>query len=165
MVFTYAIIQISPIVQLVLSALVAVACAAPHHSGASVSSWGHHETSLPIVYDAAEVVVAAQPEYAHVGSIVNHVPTAVSHQSRTDYHSEPIVKSVLAPIEYVQPIVHQHIAQPIVHHQQIVEPTLVYASSPIAHHQPIVHHQQISPVVYSSQPLLHAAHHQLVQAW
>lgn len=148
-----------------LSVLVAAAVAAPHHT-ASHSVWP--AASSPLVYTVADhsadvVIAAAEPEYAHVGSVVSNVPTAVSHQSRTDYHSTPVVKSVLAPVEYVQPIVHQH-----------VEPAhVVYAAEPVVHHHHEIHQQP--QLVYTSQPLVHAAaapqlvavHSapQLVQAW
>lgn len=108
-----------------LSAIVAVVAAAP--SGLYTSS--HYET--PIAYES---VVAVQPELHHVGSVVEHIPTAVSHQSRTDYHSKPIVKSIIAPVEYVQPVVHH-------------APAIAYHSAPIHHH---------SASVYAAAPLIHA---------
>lgn len=104
--------------QLVLSAIVAIAAAAP--------APGYYHAAAPLV------TVAVQPEYAHVGSIVKHIPTAVSHQSRTDYHSTPVIKSVLAPVEYVQPIVH-HAPAISVHHAPIVH------AAPLLHAAPLVH--------------------------
>lgn len=60
--------------KLVLSVLIAVAAAAP--------SGIHGYGAYPLAYDL-------QPEY-HVSNVITgHVPTAVSHQSRVDYHSKP----------------------------------------------------------------------------
>lgn len=104
-----------------LSAIVAIVAAAP--SGLHYAS--HYDAPL-----AYETVVAVEPEYHHVGDVVEHIPTAVSHQSRTDYHSKPIVKSILAPVEYLQPIVHHapiaYHSLPSYHHH--------YASEPLIHH-------------------------------
>lgn len=88
--------------KLVLSAVLAIAVAAPSHYGA-----------LPYV--------DLHPEY-HVSSIVEHVPVATSHQSRTDYHHKPILTPIIEPVA-----VHS------VHHAP-----LVY-SSPIVHHSSYLH--------------------------
>lgn len=82
---------------MVLSVILTIAAAAP-------SGLYHGEYEHPIAY---ETVVSVEPEYHQVGAVVNHVPTATSYQSRTDYHSEPIVKSVLASVDYIQPTIHQ----------------------------------------------------------
>jgi len=114
---------------LVLSVVLAVAAAAP--------SGLYHES--PIAYES---VVAVQPEY-HVSAVVEHVPTAVSHQSRTDYHSKPVVHSVLAPVVHAAPIVH---AAPVVH--------AVHAA-PIAYSAPIISHSYGHSYAHSA-PLVHS---------
>lgn len=99
-----------------LSAIIAIAAAAP--SG---------------LYDAPllhQSIISVEPELRQVGAIVNHVPTAVSHQSRTDYHSKPVVKSVLAPVEYIERRVHQ---SPAI---AISSPAVYARAAPIA----IAHH-------------------------
>lgn len=161
-----------------LSVLIAAAVAAPHQSAATYSVWPapsssfqvHHVAAdVPVVQaaavadDSADVVIsaaaaAAEPEHVHVGSLVEHVPIAVSHQSRTDYHSTPVVKSVLAPVEYVQPIVHVQHPQPAAH--------VVYTAEPIVHHietkplQFTVH--SVPQYVRSAPVLLKSAHHLLL---
>lgn len=67
-------------VKLVLSVLIAVAAAAP--------SGIHGYGAYPLAYDLA-------PEY-HVSNVITgHVPTAVSHQSRVDYHSKPVITPII----------------------------------------------------------------------
>lgn len=112
-----------------LSVLIVAAAAAPSYYPSHHHAIQHHET-----------VVLAEPHYEHVGSIVKHIPVATSHQSRTDYHSTPIVKTVLAPVEYVQPIVHH---APIVHHH--VEPSVVYS-----------HHHSAPLLSYAASPVHHS---------
>lgn len=97
--------------QLVLSVLVAVAVAAP--SGI----YG----GLPLAYDYA-------PEY-HVSSHVEHIPTAVSHQSRIDYHSKPVISPIIAPVlkAYHQPAYAVHSA-PLIHSAPIVHSPYVHSA-------------------------------------
>lgn len=96
--------------KLVLSALVAVAVAAPS---------GYHAYSpLSLAY--------SQPEY-HVSKIIEHVPTAVSHQSRVDYHSKPVITPIYAPV--VKAIPQPAIA---VHSAPIYQSVPVYHSDPWA---------------------------------
>lgn len=122
-----------------LSALVAIAVAAPH------IQHQHEIIHQEVPYDVV-AVEAAVPEYAQVGSIISSVPSAVSHQSRTDYHSTPIVKSLLANFEYVQPIVHQ--APAVVHHES--SPVVyTYAAAPAVQSRQVLQHS--SPLVYSVQ--------------
>lgn len=118
-----------------LSVLIVAAAAAPSYYPSHHHAIQHHEH-----------VILAEPEYAHIGSIVKHVPIATSHQSRTDYHSTPIVKTVLAPVEYVQPIVHH--APAVVHHH--VEPAVVYTS----HHG--AHHHSEPLLSYAASPVHHS---------
>lgn len=109
-----------------LSTILAIAGAAP-------SGLYHSET--PIAY---ETVYAAEPELHHVGSYIEHIPTATSYQSRTDYHSEPVVKSILGPVEYIEE--HVHHAPAIAYTSPAVyAPAAVYAD-----------HHHSHPIVYSS---------------
>lgn len=64
---------------MVLSAIIAAAAAAPS---------GIH--GLPWAVDYT-------PEY-HVSKVISHVPTAISHQSRIDYHHKPIITPIIAPV-------------------------------------------------------------------
>ncbi|KAG4079807.1 hypothetical protein HA402_014938 [Bradysia odoriphaga] len=114
---------------LVLSVFIAVAAAAP--------SGLYHEA--PIAYESVAVV---EPEY-HVGAVVEHIPTAVSHQSRTDYHSKPVVHSVLAPVVHAAPAVH---AAPVAYSAPI------YSS--YAHSAPVYSTYAHSAPIYSSSPLI-----------
>lgn len=124
-----------------LSAILAVAAAAP--SGLIAS---HYES--PIAYQS---VVAVQPELHHVGAVVQHIPTAVSHQSRTDYHSKPIVKSVLAPVEYVQPVVHH---SPAIAY---TSPAIISNSAPLLAHSAYAHNAYAhSAYAHHSAPLIHS---------
>lgn len=94
-----------------LSALVAISAAAP----SGIHSYG----ALPLAVDYA-------PEY-HVSNLIQHVPTAVSHQSRIDYHSKPVYTPIIAPVlNTVQAVHHAPIAYsaPLVH------------SAPILHSEP-----------------------------
>lgn len=139
-----------------LSALFAIATAAP-------SGIYHHDAPL-----AYETIVSVQPELRQVGAIINHVPTAVSHQSRTDYHSKPVVKSVLAPIKYIRETVHQApavaISSPAVYATAHHSLPTVYAShhdGPYAHSsQSIISHSALSHGLVHSN---YAA--PLIQSW
>lgn len=91
-----------------LSALVAIVAAAP----SGIHSYG----ALPLAVDLT-------PDY-HVSSLVQHVPTAVSHQSRIDYHSKPVLTPILAPVVNTVHAVHQA--------------PLAY-SAPILHSAPLLH--------------------------
>lgn len=95
-----------------LSVLVAVAAAAP-------SGYHGYAAALPIAYDI--------PEY-HVSHHVEHVPTAVSHQSRVDYHSKPVITPIIAPVTKVIP-------QPA----YAVHSPAVYHSAPLVHSAPLIH--------------------------
>lgn len=90
--------------KLVLSVILAAAAAAPSH-----------------LHALSPYVDLHHPEY-HVSSIVEHVPTAVSHQSRIDYHHKPIYHPIISPVA-----VHS------VHHAPIVY------SEPHLHHAPLLH--------------------------
>lgn len=94
-----------------LSVIVAVAAAAP-------SGYGYG--SYPVAYDLA-------PEY-HVSNHVEHFPTAVSHQSRVDYHSKPVITPVFA--SYVK-------AYP--------QPAYAVHSAPLVHAAPLVHSAYAAP--------------------
>lgn len=71
----------------VLSVIIAIVAAKP----------GYLE---PIHHYAEPQVIIAQPEYgyAKVGAIVDHIPSAVSHQSQTQWHSKPVIKTIVAPV-------------------------------------------------------------------
>jgi len=97
---------------LVLSVLVAVAAAAP-------SGYHGYAAALPIAYDF--------PEY-HVSNHVEHIPTAVSHQSRVDYHSKPVITPIIAPVTKVIPQPAYAVHQPAVYH-----------SAPLVHSAPLIH--------------------------
>lgn len=101
--------------KLVLSVLVAVAAAAP--------SGIHGYAAVPLAYET-------YPEY-HVSKIVEHVPTAVSHQSRVDYHSKPVITPIIAPVTKVIP-----------------QPAYAVHSAPVVH---------AAPLAYSA-PLYHGAY-------
>lgn len=119
-----------------LSAVLTIAVAAP----SGVISYSHVDSHnhSPISYES---VVAVQPDI-HVGHVLEHVPTAVSHQSRTDYHSKPIVQSIIAPVVYAAQVVH---AAPVVHS---VHSAPIYSSAhSVAYSAPLQH---------SSAPLVHA---------
>lgn len=76
------------LLKLVLSVLIAAAVAAP----SGIHGYGAHYAPLAYEHYA--------PEY-HVSNIVEHIPTAVSHQSRVDYHSKPIITPIIAPVTKV----------------------------------------------------------------
>lgn len=80
-----------------LSVLIAVAAAAP--SGYGYAHGLSHAYSSHIIQPHVPVVV---PEY-HVSNHVSHVPTAVSHQSRVDYHSKPVYSPILAEKSIIVP--------------------------------------------------------------
>lgn len=90
-----------------LSVLIAVAVAAPSGLG-----YGAH-------YGLAYEHYA--PEY-HVSKIVEHIPTAVSHQSRVDYHSKPIIQPIIAPVTKIIP-----------------QPAYAVHSAPLYHSAPLIH--------------------------
>lgn len=112
--------------KLVLSVLVAVAAAAP-------SGYHGYAAHVPIAYDI--------PEY-HVSKVVEHVPTAVSHQSRVDYHSKPVITPIIAPVTKVIP-------QPA---YAVHQPAVIAHSAPLIHSAPIVH----SPYAYHGASLYDA---------
>lgn len=93
-----------------LSVFIAVAAAAPS---------GLHYGAVP--YAAYDV-----PEY-HVSNIVEHVPTAVSHQSRVDYHSKPLITPVYNTVLKA-------------YHQPAYLHSEVHSAPIVAHHAPIVAH-------------------------
>lgn len=97
-----------------LSVLIAVSAAAPG---------GLYHGAYPLAYDLA-------PEY-HVSKIVEHIPTAVSHQSRVDYHSKPVITPIIAPVV-----------------KAIHQPAYAVHSAPLYHSAPIVH----SPYIHSANP-------------
>lgn len=125
---------------MVLSALIAIASAAPSglhglpltytYAAAqpSLTTYNTHLGYAPTVYAAApaahHTIVEYQPEYhveaAPILAKVEHVPTAVSHQSSTVVHSKAAVVTpiVAAPIAY---------AHAPAYHTKIV------AASPIAY--------------------------------
>lgn len=95
--------------KLVLSVLIAAAAAAP----SGIHGYGAHYAPLAYEHYA--------PEY-HVSKVVEHIPTAVSHQSRVDYHSKPIITPIIAPITKVYP-----------------QPAYAVHSAPIYHSAPLIH--------------------------
>ncbi|XP_055321701.1 uncharacterized protein LOC129577898 [Sitodiplosis mosellana] len=104
---------------LVLSVLVAVAAAAP-------SGYHGYAAALPLAYDYT-------PDY-HVSKIVEHIPTAVSHQSRVDYHSKPVITPIYAPVTKVipQPAYAVHspaVVAPVVHSAPLVHSSPYYGAS------------------------------------
>lgn len=90
-----------------LSAVIAAAAAAPS---------GYH--GLPWA-------VNLEPEY-HVSNVISHVPTAVSHQSRIDYHSKPIITPIHVPIL-------KTVHAPIIDH---VHTPISYSHAPLLHSSP-----------------------------
>lgn len=114
-----------------LSAIVAVASAAP----SGIHSYG----ALPVAVDHVDY---------HVSNHVHHVPTAVSHQSRVDYHSKPVITPVFAPVvKTVQAVHHAPIVVPAVHHAPLLH------SAPLVHSAPYLGH---SASYLHSAPLLHS---------
>lgn len=99
--------------KLVLSVILAVGSAAPSHYGA-----------LPLL--------DVHPEY-HVSSIIQHVPTAVSHQSRTDWHHKPILTPIISPVA----IDHVHYEPSL--HTLHSAPIHSLHSAPLLHSAPILH--------------------------
>lgn len=108
----------------VLSCLVSVAFAGLVHQ--------------PLEY--AQVKQIVEPHYSvvetptvnHVGSVVKSIPTAVSHQSQTQYHS----KSVVEPI-YAHGVQKSYISTPVV--KSVVEqvvPAVKYVEAPVAYAAP-----------------------------
>lgn len=120
-----------------LSAFIAIAASAP--SGLN---------EAPLLHQS---IISVQPELRQVGAIVNHVPTAVSHQSRTDYHSKPVVKSILAPVDYIERTVHQ---SPAI---AISSPAVYAHAAPLAlaHHGLAHNYIRSAPLVHSG--LVHSA--------
>ncbi|XP_037945857.1 larval/pupal cuticle protein H1C-like [Teleopsis dalmanni] len=122
-----------------------------------------------------------QPVVAKVGAVVHSAPSAVSHQSFTQVHSEahvvsPIVKTIAAPIVPVvktvaTPVIHtQYVAAPViktvapvvpvVKTYAPVVPVLKAVSAPISyqsHNQVHLRKPVIAPII-ASVPVVHAAH-------
>lgn len=92
-----------------LSVVIAVAAAAP----SGIHGYGAH---YPLAYEHYA------PEY-HVSKVIEHIPTAVSHQSRVDYHSKPIITPIIAPVTKIIP-----------------QPAYAVHSAPLIHSAPLYHH-------------------------
>ncbi|GLV32150.1 hypothetical protein CBL_11892 [Carabus blaptoides fortunei] len=126
----------------VLSALIAVAVAAPQPG---------------LLHAAPAAVAYSAPVVAH-SAVVGSVPTAVSHQSRVDVHSKPVVATT-----YTAPAVHTvaaYHAAPAVHavHAAPVfsavhaAPAVVsaYAAPAVVSHGVIGHHGVVAaPLAYA----------------
>lgn len=126
----------------VLSCLVSVAFAGLVHHEPAV----HYAQVKQIVEPHYSVVET--PTVNHIGDKVSSIPTAVSHQSQTQYHS----KSVVEPI-YAHGVEKSYISTPVV--KSVVEqvPVVKYV-----HAAPIVHKAAYvaAPVAYAAQS--HYAH-------
>lgn len=113
--------------QIVLSALVALAAAKPSLIGA------------PLIADpwAAQLTAPiAVPSIAKVGSVVSSIPTGVSAHSSSVVHSTgAVVTPVLTPIQ-----------KTIVHSAPLVSAPIVKHISPLAYSSPLVS----SPLAYSA---------------
>ncbi|KAH8256153.1 hypothetical protein KR026_009348, partial [Drosophila bipectinata] len=133
------------ILQVVLSALFAVAFARPGHLYES-----------PVVYAApATTTIVQEPYLAKVGAVVKSVPSAVSHQSQSVVHSSahivedvvaPVVKTYAAPVvtSYVAPapivktvaaapLVHTAYSAPVVHTSYAAAPVLKTIATPVVY--------------------------------
>ncbi|KAH8239775.1 hypothetical protein KR032_007745, partial [Drosophila birchii] len=129
------------ILQVVLSALLAVAVARPGHLYES-----------PVVYSAPAATTYVQEQVlAKVGAVVNSVPTSVSHQSQSVVHSSAhVVEDIVAPVVKSTPVVSYAAAAPVVHTS--------YAAAPVVHSTyaaaaPVVHTSYAAaaaPVVYNA---------------
>lgn len=95
----------------VLSVIIAVVAARPGYLEPV-----HHHYAEPQV-----IIAEPEYEYAKVGAIVDHVPSAVSHQSQTQWHSKPVIKTIVAPV--IQKTIAY--AAPIHHHKSY------YAAEPV----------------------------------
>ena len=99
--------------------------------------------------------VVETPTVSHVGNSVKSIPTAVSHQSQTQYHS----KSVVEPI-YAHGVEKTYVSTPVV--KSVVEqvvPAVKYVQAPVAYAAPAhyahaapAHYAHAAPVAYASAP-------------
>ena len=161
----------------VFSALIAVA-ACGYSSGLYASEplyaapYAAKTISYNVPTSVAQVKTVIEPSYSiveqptieHVASKVSSIPTAVSHQSQTQYHSKQVVQPIYA--HGVQksvintPITKQYIEQvPVlakaVYAQPIVAKTIQYAA-PLQYAASPVHYEA-SPIQYAASPVHYAA--------
>ncbi|CAO1428212.1 unnamed protein product [Diamesa tonsa] len=161
----------------VFSALIAVA-ACGYSSGLYASEplyaapYAAKTISYNVPTSVAQVKTVIEPSYSiveqptieHVASKVSSIPTAVSHQSQTQYHSKQVVQPIYA--HGVQksvintPITKQYIEQvPVlakaVYAQPIVAKSIQYAAP--LQYAPAPVHYQASPLQYAASPVHYAA--------
>lgn len=168
----------------VFSALIAVA-ACGYSSGLYASEplyaapYAAKTISYNVPTSVAQVKTVIEPSYSiveqptieHVASKVSSIPTAVSHQSQTQYHSKQVVQPIYAhgvqksvintPItkQYIEqvPVVAKHVyAQPIVAKTIQYAAPLQYAASPV-HYEASPVHYEASPLQYAASPVHYAA--------
>ena len=158
----------------VFSALIAVA-ACGYSSGLYASEqlyaapYAAKTISYNVPTSVAQVKTVIEPSYSiveqptieHVASKVSSIPTAVSHQSQTQYHSKQVVQPIYA--HGVQksvintPITKQYIEQvPVVAKSIQYAAPLQYAASPV-HYEASPVHYAASPIQYAASPVHYAA--------
>ncbi|KAH8365838.1 hypothetical protein KR093_005318, partial [Drosophila rubida] len=122
------------ILQVVLSALLAVAVARPGHLYES-----------PVVYSAPATTIVQEPVLAKVGAVVKSIPSSVSHQSQSVVHSSAhYVEDVVAPVvkSYAAPVVSSYVAAPAPIISSYVAPAPIVKT--------VATYAAAAPVVYNS---------------
>ena len=134
-----------------LSALLAVAAAAPSHVALAPA----HVYAVKPEVELHKTIIE-EPTVTHVGNVVKSVPTAVSHQSLSIVHSKAdIVEPIIA--HGVQKTI---VETPVVKHSVVAAPALTYAHAPVAYaHHPYAYSYG-HPLAYQAAPL-HASHYHI----
>ncbi|XP_055608879.1 larval/pupal cuticle protein H1C-like [Uranotaenia lowii] len=121
----------------VLSAVLAVAAAAPHatlvHSAPAVTAY-HSVAAVPTVVAQKEISyqksIVEEPTLAHVGNIEKKIPTGHSYQSFTQYHNKQVAEHVYAPA-VKQTVVETPVEKTVYHQAAVATPVTTYAAAPI----------------------------------